>query len=219
MFISYTLRSDQQTKKNVEKLVRQLETKTLKNRDYCKRIVSARYREQNLKMFKKSLRLLLNNLILSIKLKQNLVVSLNNNILAQQGLVHKIYVESINILIMQGYITADIGRKGKRTTLSVTESFKDFIIDNVFSIIAVDKDGYMDAVLVDLRTMNSCKPNEYIRASFAVHNKYYYQNILLDYTEQGLKDLCFWNINRKNYIIGNSVKIKVEKSTVISVKF
>ena len=219
MFISYKIKADQLTKKNVEKLVRQIETQTLKKRDYCKRIVSARYREQNLKMFRKSLRLLLNNLILSVKLKQDLVISLNNNVLAEHGLTHKIYTEAINILMMQGYITADKGKKGKRTTLSITEAFKDFIIENIFSIVAVDKNGYMDAVLVDIRTMNSCKPNEYIRASFAVQDKYYYQNILLNYSEQGIKDLTFWSANRKNYIIGAKAKIKTEKTTVLAVKF
>lgn len=218
MYISYKIAyADELTKKNVNKLLRRFEIESFKDDDFVKNTISARSRSKNITLIRKSFRLIINNLIMSIKLNQNLVISLDDNILRQNGLNYKIFNAVVEQIAKFGLIDIIKGKAKQRTEIKANESFKDYIIDSVFCLVESDNDGYYNAVITDVRFLNN--PNEStnaIRISYAVNTDYYYQLI---YINASVKALNYWRSIEDKVNIGAKAKIKVKKTSVVDVKF
>lgn len=218
MYISYKITyADDLTKKNINKLLRRFEIESFKDVDFIKKTISARSRVKNIAIIRKSFRLIINNLIMSIKLNQNLVISLDDNVLRDNGLNHKIFSAVVEQIAKFGLIDVVKGKAKQRTEIKANESFKDFIIGEIFKLAESDGDGYYQAIVTDVRFLNN--PNEStnaIRISYAVNTDYYYQLI---YINASVKALNYWRSIEDKINIGSKAKIKVKKTSVTDVKF
>lgn len=218
MYISYKIAyADELTKKNVNKLLRRFQIESFKDDDFVKNTISARSRSKNITLIRKSFRLIINNLIMSTKLNQNLVISLDDNILRRNGLNYKIFNAVVEQIAKFGLIDVIKGKAKQRTEIKANESFKDYIIDSIFHLAESDNDGYYNAVITDVRFLNN--PNEStnaIRIAYAVNTDYYYQLI---YINASIKALNYWRAIEDKVNIGAKAKIKVKKTSVVDVKF
>lgn len=218
MYISYKITyADDLTKKNVNKLLRRFEIESLKDVDFIKKTISARSRVKNIAIIRKSFRLIINNLILSIKLNQPLIISLDDNVLRDNGLNHKIFSAVVEQIEKFGLIDVYKGKAKHRTEIKANESFKDFIIGEIFKLAESDVDGYYQAIVTDVRFLNN--PNETtnaIRIAYAVNTDYYYQLIFINKSEKALN---YWRSIEDKVTVGSKAKIKVDKTSVTDVKF
>lgn len=217
MYVSYKIAyANELTKKNVNKLLRRFEIQSFNDSEFVKKTISARNRTKNIAVIRKSFRTIINNLILALKLNQTLIVSLDDNILRQNSLNHKIYSAVIEQLEAFGLIAVVKGKAKHRTEIKATDSLKNYIIGTIFQY-AETADGYREAVITDVRFLNnSNETTNAIRIAYAVNTDYYYQLI---YINSSKKALNYWRKIENKVNVGVMAKIKVEKTSVIEVKF
>lgn len=219
-FFSFSIKyADELTKKNVAELTDQMIYAMQSDDEFAKSVITRHNRNQNLKKIRKIVKLFFNNLILSIKTKHSVIIPLEQNHLFAKGFNYKLFNGVLQQFAKWGLIEVSKGTIKKRTEIKATDCFRDDVINTIFKLAQADADGYYTATITDVRMCNSAKHGEYIRIAYAVANNHYYQNLFIHHSTYGERFWLYWKRHENCIKINHHAKIKVNKTSVIDVKF
>ena len=144
-FISYKIKHNSKTRKEVVRLEKELIKKILDDKLFVESICTAKRQIDNKPKLQRVVKILLLNLIFSAQIKKGVIISQNKNILAENGLSYKIFKFVIEWLQQNKYILVTSGSfdfrhiESKRTIIKPTVSFYHFILKSIFKINLVKK--------------------------------------------------------------------------------
>lgn len=144
---SYDVKYKKHTEKQMKELEKQIYNLLIQDTDFNSKIVTeSNYRITNRIKVKKTLKILVLNVIRAINFKKPLVISFDNNILVKKGIYRNIYKGIITTLNKIGLINIIKGNyKGKiRTRLEATEQLKNMIIRYTVEYTEEIKARYVD---------------------------------------------------------------------------
>lgn len=146
-FLSYEVRYTSKTEKQMKELEKQIYLELLKDKNFDSKVLTdSKYRNINRMKVKKTLKILILNLIRALNHNKPLIITLNNSVLSKQGISRNVFkglIESLNSLefieVIKGNNIAKL-----RTLIKATDKLKNLIIKHTVEYTEEIKAKYID---------------------------------------------------------------------------
>lgn len=140
LYISYNIRYSPKNKTAVKDLVNNIVDRILIDDDYKKQIVTSKRKINNKPKVRKAVKIILLNLIFSVQVKRDLIISLDDHILYKNDISPKIFRFVIDWLKNNDFIRVVKGNfsksqvYNKRTIIKVEVDFMQYVIMYIFDL-------------------------------------------------------------------------------------
>lgn len=134
IFISYTARYAKKTEKQIKAVEKFVFSKIVEDKKYAEQLLTIHQAKTNKVKVKKIIKIIILNLIRAIHNDSELTISLDNNVLRQNGLNLRLFSSVINKLFAMDFIQIKKGyfynsqKHGKRSRITASGTLKNSII-------------------------------------------------------------------------------------------
>lgn len=134
IFISYTARYAKKTEKQIKAVEKFVFSKIVEDKKYAEQLLTIHQAKTNKVKVKKIIKIIILNLIRAIHNDSELTISLDNNVLRQNGLNLRLFSSVINKLFAMDFIQIKKGyfynsqKHGKRSRITASGTLKNQII-------------------------------------------------------------------------------------------
>ena len=140
LYISYNIRYSEKNKTLIKDLINDITDRILKDELYIKTVSTEKRKINNKPKIRKAVKILLLNIVFSVQVKKELIISLNDHVLYKNDISPKIFRFIIEWFKINNYIKESKGSfsksaiYSKRTTVKATQNLYEYIVLNIFDI-------------------------------------------------------------------------------------